>query len=77
MAVNFHPVRSLTDDRFDTAYDVYRMIFNMDAPVYGGHGRLEPDQTHLTLTDKRDKKAHHHLSLYLPSRTGIVLQQEG
>ena len=73
---NFHPEQSYTDYRVDTTPGRYRLVFSTDDPAYGGHNRLEPDQTHLTLTDGRGTKKHHFLSLYLPSRTGIVLKIE-
>jgi len=73
---NFHPEQSYTDYRVDTTPGRYRLVFSTDDPAYGGHNRLEPDQTHLTLTDGHGTKKHHFLSLYLPSRTGIVLKIE-
>jgi 1,4-alpha-glucan branching enzyme len=73
---NFHPEQSYTDYRVDTTPGRYRLVFCTDDPAYGGHNRLEPHQTHLTLTEGRGTKKHHFLSLYLPSRTGIVLKME-
>jgi len=51
------------------------MIFESDASEYGGHGRLLADQYHLTLPDTSRSKERHLLSLYLPTRTAIVLQR--
>jgi len=73
---NFHPEQSFTDYRVDTPPGRYQLVLNTDDPAFGGHNRLEPDQTHLTLAYGRDTKKHHFLSLYLPSRTGIVLKME-
>jgi hypothetical protein len=50
------------------------MVLTSDATQYGGHGRLTADQEHLALPEKNGHKGQHHLSLYLPSRTAIVLQ---
>jgi 1,4-alpha-glucan branching enzyme len=50
------------------------MIFNSDAPEYGGHNRLLPDQHHLTLFDTSMDRQRNLLSLYLPTRTALVLQ---
>jgi hypothetical protein len=50
------------------------MLLTSDAPQYGGHDRLTADQEHLALPEKNGHKGRHHLSLYLPSRTAIVLQ---
>jgi len=62
---NFHPTRSHNDYPIAAAPGQYRMIMDSDAPEYGGHGRLQRDQRHFT-TDRA-------LSLYLPTRTALVL----
>jgi len=73
-AFNFHPTRSFTDYGFDAPPGTYKMIFNSDAPEYCGHGRLNPDQEHFTISDKSKKSRRQFISLYLPTRTGIVLK---
>jgi hypothetical protein len=50
------------------------MLLTSDAAQYGGHGRLSADQEHLALPEKTGHPDQHHLSLYLPSRTAIVLR---
>jgi len=48
------------------------MILDCDAPEYGGHGRLRPEQNHFTIVD--DSRAQRHmLSLYLAARAAFVL----
>ncbi len=74
---NFHPTSSYPDYRFEVPSGKYRMIFNSDAKEYGGHGRLISDQYHEALaSDSQDKSSRHlhFLSLYLPTRTALVLQ---
>ena len=71
---NFHPERSYSDYRFEALPGKYRMIFNSDAPEYGGHNRLRPDQYHLTLPDTSMGRERNLISLYLPSRTALVFQ---
>ena len=71
---NFHPERSYSDYRFEASPGKYRMIFNSDAPEYGGHNRLHPDQYHLTLFDTSMERQRNLLSLYLPTRTALVLE---
>jgi len=73
-AFNFHPRQSYADYRFDAPSGTYRMLLTTDAAQYGGHGRLTADQEHLALPEESDHGSKHHLSLYLPSRTAIVLQ---
>jgi 1,4-alpha-glucan branching enzyme len=52
------------------------MIADSDAPEYGGHGRLKKDQNHLTFYDKSGDHKRNLLSLYLPTRTALVLCPE-
>ena len=67
---NFHPHASPVDYRIAAPAGKYRMVLDSDAPAYGGFGRLTPGQEHLTLYEGgRDV-----LSLYLPTRTALVLQ---
>jgi 1,4-alpha-glucan branching enzyme len=72
---NFHPACSYTDYRFEAAPGKYQMFFNSDAAEYGGHSRLIPDQYHLTLHDPLKQQNRNMLSLYIPNRTALVLQQ--
>jgi 1,4-alpha-glucan branching enzyme len=72
---NFHPERSYSDYRFEAPPGKYRMIFNSDAPEYGGHNRLLPDEYHLTLLDTSKERPCDLLSLYLPNRTALVLER--
>jgi 1,4-alpha-glucan branching enzyme len=71
---NFHPARSHVDYRFEAPPGKYRMILDSDAIKYGGYGRLQQDQCHLTLLDNSRDWKQHLLSLYLPTRTALVLQ---
>jgi len=71
---NFHPNQSHADYRFQAPSGKYQMILDSDARLYGGHGRLQPDQYHFTLPDNAGGTQAHFLSLYLPTRTTIVLQ---
>ena len=73
-AFNFHPTRSFTDYGFDAPPGTYKMIFDSDSRVYGGYGRLIPGQEHHTLSDKAKNSNRRFISLYLPTRTGIVLK---
>ncbi|UCD88915.1 MAG: alpha amylase C-terminal domain-containing protein [Desulfobacterales bacterium] len=74
---NFHPALSHSDYCFEAPPGKYRMIFNSDGPEYGGHDRLQPDQYHLTQFDTSMQRTRNLLSLYLPTRTGMVLLLEG
>jgi len=71
---NFHPEQSYQDYRFEAPPGNYRMLLTSDAARYGGHGSLTADQEHLALPEINGHTDQHHLSLYLPSRTAIVLR---
>ena len=73
-AFNFHPSESYPDYRFKAPPGTYRLLLTSDDSRYGGHGRLEADQEHVSLPEKGSPGKSHILSLYLPSRTGLVLQ---
>jgi len=68
--MNFHPSQSFTDYQIPAAPGVYRTILDTDLPAYGGFGRQDPDVTHFSMPDRIQR---HFLSLYLPSRTALVL----
>jgi 1,4-alpha-glucan branching enzyme len=70
---NFHPARSFPDYGIPAPGGSYRMVLNTDAEPFGGHGRLATDQVHHTLDDDHTPWGTR-LSLYLPSRTGMVLR---
>lgn len=71
---NLHPERSHVDYKIDAPGGKYRMVLNTDDFRYGGHGRLAPEQIHFTASEQEGTAKRERLSLYLPSRTGIVLQ---
>jgi len=75
LAFNFHPFRSHDGYRIDAPPGRYRLVLDTDAGVYGGHGRLEPDQIHFTQPEGQGPAARHRLSLYLPTRTALVLRR--
>jgi 1,4-alpha-glucan branching enzyme len=74
-AFNFHPTRSYTDYRFQVPPGRYEIILDSDDVKYGGHGRLRKDQEHFTIHEKREGQIRHFISLYLPTRTAIVLER--
>jgi 1,4-alpha-glucan branching enzyme len=75
-AFNFHPHQSYSNYRFEAPPGTYRMILDSDSPAYGGHNRLIAGQKHHSLLDIVSNRRMHLLSLYLPSRTALVLRRE-
>ena len=72
-AFNFHPDRSFTDYKINAPAGKYRLVLDSDDVKFGGHGRLVSEQIHYTSTENGTGKRER-LSLYLPNRTGFVLQ---
>lgn len=70
---NFHPSHSFSDYMFDAPPGEYEMVFTSDDILFGGKGRLKENQTHFTLFDPAASGKRNRLSLYLPTRTAIVL----
>ncbi len=73
-AFNFHPTRSYIDYQINVSPAKYCMILDSDAEEFGGHARLKPDQEHFSLPSVVGDMHKAQLSLYLPTRTAIVLQ---
>ena len=63
-AFNFHPTHSPGR---------YHLVLNSDDAQFGGHGRVDNQVPHLTLTPSHPHHPPHRLSLYLPNRTALVL----
>ncbi len=70
---NFHSDRSFPDYGLPVPRGTYRMTLDTDDVVFGGHGRLVADQVH-HCQKANDNPWGYRLFLYLPSRTGIVLE---
>lgn len=70
---NFNGARSFTDYGIPIAAGRYRLVLDSDTKRFGGHGRLTTDQIHHTLV--AGAHAIPHLSLYLPTRTAMVLKR--
>lgn len=67
---NFHPTRSFPDYRIPAAPGSYHTVLDTDRSAYGGFERQSADVRHHALPDPIHR---HFLSLYLPSRTALVL----
>ncbi len=71
---NFHPLRSFKNYQIHFTPGKYQMIFHSDLLEFGGHDRLKPGQIHFTQMQSANDGIFHFISLYLPSRTAMVLQ---
>ena len=67
---NFHPANSYPDLAIPCAPGRFELVLDTDAGEFGGHARVKPGQVYLTLPE-----GGHHLQVYLPSRTALVLRR--
>jgi len=75
--MNFNPSVSFTDYGIPVK-GKFRIVIDTDDPLFGGQGRIDTNPTYFSLPDQGNYgvTAPHHLKLYLPARTAIVLRQE-
>ncbi|MEZ4995985.1 MAG: alpha amylase C-terminal domain-containing protein [Bacteroidales bacterium] len=75
--MNFNPMISFTDYGIPLK-GKFTIVLDTDDPLFGGQGRIDTTQTYFSLPDQGHYgvTAPHHLKLYLPARTAIVLRQE-
>lgn len=73
---NFHPLNSYSDYMFDALPGGYKMVLNSDETQFGGKSRLTQGQEHFTIFDLKKYGERNLLSLYLPTRTAIVLKMK-
>jgi len=73
---SFNPVQSFPDYPVDLPLGEYHLVLDSDAKVFGGHGRLQPGQTYFTRPiPLPDGAMWHRATVYLPTRTGLVLRR--
>lgn len=71
--LNFHPTQSFVDYRVAVQHPgKYRVALDSDAREFDGHGRVDPHSEYFTSPMAWDGREHS-LTVYLPSRTGLVL----
>ena len=69
-AFNFHNHNSISDYKFNSlGKGEYKIILSTDDTATGGFGRVDTKVTHHTLRDDK-------LSIYLPSRSALVMKKE-
>jgi len=75
--MNFNPTVSFTGYGIPVK-GKFRIILDTDDPLFGGQGRIDTAQTYFSQPDQGHYgvTAPHHLKLYLPARTAVVLLQE-
>jgi 1,4-alpha-glucan branching enzyme len=72
---NFHPTSSYADYGLAVDAGKYRTLLCSDQPEFGGFGRFDVGVVHRTMVE-HSFGLKQNLKLYLPSRTGIILQRQ-
>jgi 1,4-alpha-glucan branching enzyme len=70
---NFHAEKSFTDYAVEASTREYKLILDTDAASFGGHSRLQANQTYLARPDATGRVL---LRVYLPARTALVLRMK-
>ena len=77
-ALNFNPVASFADYGFAVPAGKYEAILNTDENEFDGFSRLKTGEVHFSVPVKNDNgngRYNDSMSLYLPSRTAVVLKK--
>ena len=77
-ALNFNPTSSFADYGFAAPAGKYEVELNTDESEFDGFSRIKTGEVHFSMHTKSENgngKYKDSLSLYLPSRTAIVLKK--
>ena len=72
---NFHAATSFTDYLVHVPSGRFQCVFDSDASKYGGHGRLDDARNHVYQSGTTPNLQRPGITLYLPTRTAMVLVQ--
>ncbi|MGQ1890362.1 alpha amylase C-terminal domain-containing protein [Thermophagus sp. OGC60D27] len=75
MVFNFHPTRSFPDYGIPVAPGKYRILFQSDDPQFGGFDRIDQARLYFAQPVNRHPNSGFQLKLYLPNRTGLILEK--
>ena len=71
---NFAPERSYADYEINVPKGIYQEVLDTDSPLYGGYGLINHSVLHHS-EPVGDEGEQHKIRIYLPARTGIILQR--
>lgn len=72
---NFHSSQSVSDYAVLVPPGNYRLVLDSDEELFGGQGRIRPNQVFPLMTEMRDNASCHVVKVYLPCRTAMVLER--
>ena len=71
---NFAPERSYADYEISVPKGIYQEVLDTDSPLYGVYGLINHSVLHHS-EPVGDEGEQHKIRIYLPARTGIILQR--
>ena len=75
---SFNPTQSFPDYPVDLPPGEYHLILNSDAKDFGGSGRIQTGQRYFTKPESTsDGGMRHSITIYLPTRTALIIQKFG
>ncbi|TLN26584.1 1,4-alpha-glucan-branching enzyme, partial [bacterium] len=74
---NFHPTSSYTDYPVSLPPGSYSLALDSDSRKFGGFGRVHEGARYFTFPHVSKNEMFHLARIYLPSRTALVLEEEG
>jgi len=73
---SFNPTHSFSDYPVDLPPGEYHLILDSDAEEFGGASRIQPGQVYFTRPETPpDGGTRHRATIYLPTRTALVLRR--
>jgi 1,4-alpha-glucan branching enzyme len=72
---NFNPTQSFVDYAIDVSSGTYRLALNTDDPRFGGFDLVEAEHAYDSFEYDDGENLRHQILLYIPSRTGFVLER--
>ncbi|MDD5705883.1 MAG: alpha amylase C-terminal domain-containing protein, partial [Kiritimatiellae bacterium] len=76
VAINFHASRSLADFPLLVPPGSYRGVLDSDRVAFGGQGRIQERQEYPVYDEVVGSERVQRIKIYLPARTGLVLERE-
>ena len=73
---NFNPTQSFENLKFNAIKGEYELVLSSDDAEFGGFNRVMMPQTFHTVEEKNNQDITLKLSLYLPSRSALVLARK-
>ena len=75
LAFNFNPQKSFPDYSVNLSPGKFKVVFHTDGNMHGGYDRVDSSYIYYTTPNGGKVAKLHHLNLYLPNRSAIILKR--